>query len=369
MSRNIEFLPEEFFVVGISYKNTDAATRSGFSVFSEQYQDIIQLAPSFGVNNLFVLSTCNRCEFYGCAKNALALLQLFQSQMANSSNTLKTIIYQKKSFSAINHLYRVGCGLDSQILGDYEIVGQLKQAIDISRKQNFLGPFLERLTNSVLQASKKIKTHTKLSNGSVSVSFAAAKFIRQQVEINGNKKILIIGAGKIGRSICKNLVSYIDPGYITVANRSPEKAIALIKELQINYCPQELLSARMSGYDIIVAATNSPEPVIFASHFDQNIKEKTIIDLSVPCNIENEVQGMSGIEIIHLDQISKTKDDNLKTRIAEIPKAEAIIENHTKEFFDWVEKRKLRTLLQANCVELKEALQFERKQLELNQYS
>jgi glutamyl-tRNA reductase len=130
----------------------------------------------------------------------------------------------------VNHVFEVGAGLDSQIFGDYEIVGQIKLAVKFAKERGFVGAFTERLINCVLQASKSIKNQTELSGGTVSVSFAAVQYIREQVT-DLHQTILLLGVGKIGRNTCKNLVDYLGTKNITLINRSPEKAEELAIEL------------------------------------------------------------------------------------------------------------------------------------------
>ena len=357
MSCNKTYLIEEFFVVGISYKNTDAATRGQFSISFKQYETILELAPSYGVEEMFVLSTCNRTEIYGFAKNATSLLELMHSQSSGDFELLTKMVYVKNGIDSISHLYNVACGLDSQILGDYEIVSQLKQAINFSRDHKFMGSFLERLVSSAFQSSKKIKTYTALSNGSVSVSFSAAKYIKEKTSFTSQNKILVLGAGKIGRNTCKNLLGYFGPENITVINRSIEKAINLADELHIKYAASELLSSQIDISDIIIVATNSIEPVVLKSHLANN-GSKIIIDLSLPCNVEARVKDLPNIKVIHVDQISKLKDENLKNRAAEIPKAKKIIASQVEEFMQWHEMRQQVPVLKSIKIKLKEISQF-----------
>ncbi|MDQ2864471.1 MAG: glutamyl-tRNA reductase [Bacteroidota bacterium] len=333
------YLPVELFVVGISYKNTDVALRGQFSISSKQYGNIIKLAPSYGVHELFILSTCNRTEIYGFAKQASSLMKLLHSQATGDFDILVEMAYVKNGMDAITHLYHVGCGLDSQILGDYEIVSQLKQAVNFSRDNKYMGSFLERLVSSVLQSSKKVKTFTSLSAGSVSVSFSASRYIKENTGFTSKSKILVLGAGKIGRNTCKNLLGYFNAENITVINRSIEKAINLSLELGINYAPIELLIPQIDIADIILLSTNSTEPVILKSHLLHGGK-KIIIDLSMPCNVEAGTSDLPNIEIVHVDQVSQIKDDNLKKRAAEVPKAKRIIASQIAEFMEWHEKRK-----------------------------
>src|SRR6201990_3100736 len=160
-----------FYVIGINYKKTDAAIRGQFAISNEQYEKILALAPSYHLNELFILSTCNRTEIYGFADSADSLAALLCTQTEGTLATFQESAYIKKGLAALEHLFQVAAGIDSQILGDYEIVGQIKQAVKFARDHNFVGPFLERLVNSVLQSSKAVKNQTELSGGTVSVSF------------------------------------------------------------------------------------------------------------------------------------------------------------------------------------------------------
>lgn len=357
MSCNKAYSSDEFFVVGISYKNTDAATRGQFSISYKQYESILELAPSHGVEEMFVLSTCNRTEIYGFAKDASSLMELLYSQASGDFELLLQMAYVQNGMKAISHLYDVGCGLDSQILGDYEIVSQLKQAVNFSRDHKFMGSFLERLVSSVFQASKKIKTYTELSSGSVSVSFSAARYIKEKTNFNGKSKILVLGAGKIGRNTCKNLLGNFEPENITVINRSIDKAKILSGELNINYVASENLASHLDASDIIIVATNSIEPVVLKSNLI-NKGKKIIIDLSMPTNVEPGVNDLPNIKVIHVDQISKLKDDNLKKRAAEVPKARKIIDVQIQEFMQWHEMRKQIPVLKSIKSKLKEIDQF-----------
>jgi glutamyl-tRNA reductase len=208
-----------FFVAGINYKKSDASTRGQFAIGQDQYRAILEKSNAQGLNEVFILSTCNRTEIYGFAHCSHQLVELLCSETIGSAETFKQVAYVKNGIEAIEHVYNVGAGLDSQILGDYEIVGQLKTAVKFSKEQGFVGAFTERLINSVLQASKLIKNNTELSGGTVSVSFAAVQYIKSVIADPSSKNILLLGIGKIGRNTCKNLVDYLDTKNICLINR------------------------------------------------------------------------------------------------------------------------------------------------------
>jgi glutamyl-tRNA reductase len=346
-----------FYIVGINYKKTDAAIRGQFAISTEQYEKILALAPSHHLNELFILSTCNRTEIYGFADDASQLIDLLCTQTAGNRNTFGELAYVKKGMEAIDHLFQVSAGLDSQILGDYEIVGQIKQAVKFARERNFVGPFTERLVNCVLQSSKSIKNQTELSGGTVSVSFSAIQYIREHNALTPSapegKKILLIGIGKIGRNTCRNMVDYLGACDITLINRTEDKAIELAAEVGVRSAPISELPARVAAADIILVATNAEQPTLLLSHLEGK-GEKLIIDLSIPCNVEKAAATLPGITLVNVDELSKMKDETLQRREAEVPKAKAIIADHIAELMEWHEMRRHVPVLKAVKTKLKE---------------
>jgi glutamyl-tRNA reductase len=323
-----------FFVAGINYKKTDAATRGMFAINDDQYANILRRAPDFNINSLFIISTCNRTEIYGFAPIVTWLIDLLCTQTTGSKKTFGSLAYIKNGDKAIEHLFEVGAGLDSQLLGDYEIVGQIKQAFKFSKDRNFINCFTERLVNSVLQSSKMIKNETMLSGGTVSVSFAAVQYIKENIVDNARKKILLVGTGKIGRNTCKNLVDYLGTTNITVINRSEESAYLLAAEMELHYAPLVQLAACVAASDIILLATNSDEPVILASYLKDK-GTKLVIDLSIPHNVQASARALANITLINVDELSRLNDETLAKRKAEIPKAKNIIAQNIADFMDW----------------------------------
>jgi glutamyl-tRNA reductase len=335
-----------FFVAGISYKKTDVTTRGQFAISKDQYENALRLAPGLGLHALFILSTCNRTEIYGFADDASQLIDLLCTQTIGSAVTFTQLAYCKQGDGAVTHLFNVGGGLDSQILGDYEIVGQLKQAVKFAKEHHFINCFLERLFNSVLQASKSIKSDTALSGGTVSVSYAAVQYIKENIQVTSHKKILLIGTGKIGRNTCKNLVDYLGTTNITVINRSDEKAAELASELRLQHAPMADLARYVASADIILAATNATGAIILREHLEDK-GDKLIIDLSIPYNVEASARQLPNIRLVNVDELSKIKDAALSNRIAEAPKAAEIIACYQANFMEWHRMHKNAPLLQS----------------------
>ncbi len=343
-----------FFVTGINYKKTDTEVRGSFAISPEQYNNILELAAGYEVRDLFVLSTCNRSEIYGIADHPEQLADLFCSQTQGSAELFNDLAYRKNGLDAIQHLFDVGAGLDSQILGDYEIVGQLRQAMKFAKERGFIHSFLERTLNQVLQSSKEIKTNTALSDGTVSVAFAAVQYIRENVPSLEDKKILLFGTGKIGTTTCKNLVDYLGTSHITLMNRTPEKAENLASAFDLRTASMENLPEEIRNADIILVATNAAEPIILYSDLEHITGKKLIIDLSIPCNVEKRVADLKNVTLMNVDGLSKLKDETLLRRAAEVPKARVIIQAHLRELMEWHAMRRHVPVLKQVKIKLQE---------------
>ena len=354
MNRHINTELSHFFVIGINYKKTDTEIRGSFAIGPDQYENMLKLASRYEVRDFFVLSTCNRSEIYGIAENPDLLVNLFCSQTQGSVPLFNELAYRKNGMHALQHLFDVGAGLDSQILGDYEIVGQLRQAMKFAKSGGFINTFLERTLNQVLQSSKEIKNNTALSDGTVSVAFAAVQFIRDHITSLDNKKILLLGTGKIGTITCKNLVDYLGTSQITLMNRTPEKAETLAASFNLRTASIETLPEEIKNSDIILVATNAIEPVIYYTNLENLPGKKLVIDLSIPCNVEKRVTLLQDITLIDVDGLSKLKDETLMRRAAEVPKARIIIQTHLRELLDWYEMRKHVPVLKEVKIKLQE---------------
>jgi glutamyl-tRNA reductase len=278
---------------------------------------------------------------------------LICSQTTGSKEVFTEIAYIKKGNEAIDHLFEVAAGLDSQILGDYEIVGQIKAAVKFSKQNGCIGSVMERLLNTMLQSSKAIKNQTGLSGGTVSVSFAAIQYVRDHVKKIAGKKILLLGIGKLGKNTCKNLVDYLGTKNITLINRTEEKAATLAGEFGLNHASFSDLPEQVDQADIIFVATASTEPIILSSQLEGK-GNKIILDLSIPNNVAPAVKNLSNITLINVDELSKMKDETLGKREAEVPKAKAIIAEHVAEFIQWCDMRKHVPVLKAIKTKLKE---------------
>ncbi|SNR61936.1 glutamyl-tRNA reductase [Lutibacter flavus] len=348
-----ENLPAKFYNVGLSYKKADAKVRGAFSITKENQKLLLKEAKAKGIDGIFVLSTCNRTEITGFAKHPFELISLMVKYSNGNVEDFISVSNVYKNNDAVRHLFNIATGLDSQILGDYEIVGQLKQSFKLAKKLETTNAYLERLMNLVLQASKNVKNNTKLSSGTTSVSYASIQYIIDSVEDLNDKNILIFGLGEIGKNTCKNLLEYTSNKNITVINRTLEKATYFEQShSDIKIAEYSKLTDEIHKADVLIVATGSNVPTVSKANLKEG-KELLIIDLSMPENVAADVKTMKDIQLINVDELSKITDKTIETRKEQIPLAEKIIEKYRQEFNDWISHRKYVPAVNA----LKESLQ------------
>jgi len=339
--------------IGVSYKKADAHTRGRYSLSKENQIELLKEAKETGFEGIFILSTCNRTEITGFAEHPYQLIQLLCKYSDGNVEEFARISNVYKGNEAVNQLFRIGTGLESQILGDYEIVGQLKLAFKLAKKYQTINAHLERLINLVLQASKKVKNTTQLSSGTTSVSYAAVQYIIQNIPSYNSKNILVFGLGKMGKHTCKNLAEYTKNKSVCLINRTEEKAISFVKEhTSIRNSSIENLTQEIANSDILIVSTGSDTPTVTKEHLSTD-KEILILDLSMPENVDISVSEFENVSLVNVDELSKITLETLSTRQKEVPKAEEIIEVYKEEFNDWLNNRKLVPAINA----LKESLE------------
>ncbi|RDI08488.1 glutamyl-tRNA reductase [Flavobacterium sp. AG291] len=355
-----------FYAVGLSYRKADAEIRGKFSLGNTAKTALLEQAKQEGIESLVVISTCNRTEIYGYAQHPYQLIKLLCDNSQGTVEEFQRVAFVYKNAEAIDHVFRVGSGLDSQILGDFEIISQIKTSFSESKSLGLTNAFMERLVNCVIQASKRIKNETELSSGATSVSFASVQYIMNNVTDIQNKNILLFGTGKIGRNTCENLVKHTKNDHIILVNRTREKAEQVAGKFNLIVKDYDLLPLEVAKADVLVVATGAPMPTIDKDILDIN-KPLLILDLSIPKNVHSNVTELEGVTVVHLDDLSKITDITLENRKKHIPAAEAIIEDIKGEFTDWTTARKFAPTINAlkeklNTIKDTE-LNFQRKKI------
>ena len=341
MKKNLQYC-----VVGLSHKSADLTIRGDFSLNKDQIEKLLAKAKEDGLKELIVISTCNRTELMGIVHDPKILIDYLCSFSGGEVSVFLKKGYVLSDRIALDHVFRVGCGLDSQIIGDFEIIGQLKRGFSNSKKQQMVNGFSERLVNAVIQSSKRIKTETQLSSGATSVSFASVHYILEHVKQVSKKNILLFGTGKIGRNTCENLIKHTENDQIVLVNRSQESAQRVAGKFNLVVKKIGELKSEIAHSDIMIVATGADDITLEASMIPKD-KPLLILDLSVPSNVDPQINDLDNVTLINLDELSQLTNNTLKKREKFIPQANEILNEVKAEFFQWLDHRKYAPTLKA----------------------
>lgn len=328
-----------FTVLSISYEKADAETRSKFAFFDGHVKEFVNQIHNKNLGDAFVVSTCNRTEIYTTTQNYLLIAEEFcRITQVDVMDFMKYVeVYRRER--ALVHLFRVAAGLESQIIGDFEIIGQIKNAYNRFKKEKSRpNPYLERAMNSAIHISKKIKNETGISNGAASVSYAAVHYILSLQKRLADKNILLLGVGEIGQNTVANLLKHMENPKVKIANRTTETAAKISSKYHIPHIKFDDFQAELKHTDILIVATGASRPVVEPHHLPAG-REMLVIDLSIPNNVDRAVGNFPHIQLIDVDMLSKHISATMEQRKKEVPKAEKIIRDMTRDFAEWEKKR------------------------------
>lgn len=325
----------DFYCVGISYKKADAETRGKFSLNLDGQRELL-LEAKIKEIPLMVISTCNRTELIGVADSADELIDLLCSNTQGSKNEFKKYAFIYQGDEVINHVLRLGTGLDSQILGDFEIIGQIKSAFALSKELGVTDANLERLINTAIQTSKAVKNKTEFSTNAASTAYAAVQWIKDYLVNKKDVKITLFGTGEIGKVTCANLVKHFSNHSITLINRTHEKAESLGEKFAVKVASIDKLKDVAQQSDVLIVATNAPKVTVSAEIISE-APQLAVVDLSVPSNVE--INDQNRTRVVTLDQLSKVVDETIEKRQSEIPAVEKIIAENFEVFKEWLSQR------------------------------
>ncbi|GAB7087322.1 glutamyl-tRNA reductase [Marinifilum fragile] len=361
MSLQIRENLQKLFVLGISYRKTALDVRGMFSLSSEDQENLLKEAKEQQIEGMVIISTCNRTEIYAHSSEVQIITDLFLKYCKGNRNDLNYNGYTLYGNECIRHLYKVTAGLDSQIIGDFQIVGQVKNAYQQSEQMGMVNSFMNRLFSFVFQASKKIKNETDISKGAASVSHAAVQYIKDKVSTLETCNFLLYGTGDIGKDTCGNLLKHMNNRSLTLVNRTIEKAEALANRYDIQHQPIDKLTQEVEKAEVIIVATGATKPTLTLDHFKGIESCKLVLDLSVPRNVDTAIDNLENVLVITVDELSKHISEAIDQRKACIPDAEKIIQASIGEFYGWLEVKYLSPVI----VALKENLQnVQRKELD-----
>ena len=340
-------------LISLNYKVAPIELRERF--YLDDAQKIVfhnLLKKHVGVEGLMLISTCNRTELYFEFENHIGqeskFIHSIVKELAEFRNFKESLspylVKQTGSYNVSKHLFRLACGLESMIIGEFQIVEQLKNSYDFSYKHKMLGPILNRMVQKSLETGKFIRTNTKIDKGALSVSYAAVEKISKTLKID-NPEFLCVGLGETSKLSIKHLhqKNYTK---IKIANRTFKKSSDFAKSLNINAIKFESFKKELLKVDVAIFSTSSKEALISKNELNEitskRDKDLLIIDLSVPRNIPNDCQDLSNVKIINVDDLKDAVNLNYKKRKTQILQAEKFIEDFLSEFDDWTNSRQLR---------------------------
>jgi glutamyl-tRNA reductase len=331
-------LLEDFTSIGINHRVADVAMRERFSLTREKQLEMLRDAMSQGISSLLIVSTCNRTEVLARTSDATLLSILLISHCDASMDDFRQYGFIKHGEAALDHFFRVSTGLDSQILGDLQIIKQVKEAYNTSIEAGMADSVMHRLMQSINRTHKRSRNETSLGSGAASTAYAAVQMAKNNFGTFREKKVLLIGAGKIGKVTCKNLLS-MGASDVTVINRSFDRAESLGGKFSIRVSTIEKIDIELARADLAIVATGAEKPVVTAEHFelsDPDGNTKLLIDLSVPRNVSPDVEKLPFVKLINMDMLSDKLDETFRAREANIPLVENIIKEELDVFCEWL---------------------------------
>ena len=338
-------------LISLNYKIAPVQIRELFYLYPDQYLNIYEnLISKSKIKGLFIISTCNRTEIYFETSSSESSSKSFHSvimtlsKLKKFNDGLRPYIKKKDGVHAISkHLFRLASGLESMIVGEYQIVDQIKSAYKVCKTNKMLSPTLERMIQKSLEASKYIRTNSQIDKGGISVSSAAIDQLGN-VSDSKNLSILCVGAGRTSKLSIKQLVSKKFKN-IFITNRTESNVTPILEKFNLKLVKFNSWKKMLNSVDIIIFSTSSKKPLlsdIDLRNIDTQRKNKIVlVDLSVPRNIVIE-KTYKNVELVDLDNLKDRVNENYNKRISEINKAELMIESFINDFTGWVNKRELR---------------------------
>ena len=338
-------------LISLNYKIAPIQIRELFYLFPDQYSTVFdEVKHKTNIKGLFIISTCNRTEIYFETNDKNSLNKSFHSVLMTLSKLkkfndgLRPYIKKKEGVKSIaKHIFRLASGLESMIVGEYQIVDQIKSAYKVCKKNKMLSPTIERMIQKSLEASKYIRTNSEIDKGGISVSSAAIDQLGNFTN-SENLSILCVGAGRTSKLSIKQLFSKNFKN-IYITNRTESNITPLLKKFNLKSVKFESWKKMLDSVDIIIFSTSSKTPLLTdddLKNFDNQRKDKIIlVDLSVPRNIVIE-KTYEKIELVDLDKLKDKVNENYNKRISEVNKAQEMIEKFINDFIGWVDSRELR---------------------------
>ncbi len=338
-------------ILGLNHNTAPLSLRERVSYGPDELEDSLNmmramLSPSDkgGLSEVAILSTCNRTEIYCAANDADLISSSLQHFIAEQKQIrlqeLEEHLYIYKGEEAARHAFRVASGLDSMVLGETQIVGQIKKAEKIARETNSLGLYLNYLFQKTFSVAKEVRSTTEIGTRSISLAAAAVRVANRIFGTLSDSKVLFVGAGEM-IELCAAHFCAQNPKQVTVANRTLERAETLASQINADAIKLADLSEALSDYDIVVSCTASSLPIIGLGMAQRAIKKRRhkpmfMVDLAVPRDIETEISKLEDVYVYTVDDLGKVVQSGIRGRQEAVKAAEILIQDRVNEFHIWM---------------------------------
>jgi glutamyl-tRNA reductase len=340
----------KLLLVGCNYRTAPIEMREKLAFDGPKLPAALaELETRYG-SEAVILSTCNRVELYLARAHdqslpepgviAEFLCEIHGQPLAS----VQPLLYAPQNADAVTHLFRVVASLDSLIVGEGQIAGQVKRAYELAHSQGTAGPILHALFQHANAVAKRVRTETGIARGHVSVSSVAVDYVRQVFDRFDDKTVLVIGAGKMGELTLRHLRD-LEPKQILVTNRSPEKAAAVAQGCAGKAVPWEQLDDALIESDIVLSTTGAPEPIMPRRRFNEVLARRTggtmvILDIAVPRDFDPRIHDGDRACLFNIDDLQRIREQTVQERHKHVAPAEAIVEQEVKRFHnDWLRRR------------------------------
>ena len=333
----------DFCAAGVNHWEASIDVRERFSLSDAQKKELIEGAKREGINSLFVVSTCNRTEIFAQNVSAQELIRLLVTYSKATLEEFHNYGFEKEGQHAVDHLFQVAVGLDSQILGDVQVINQVKEGYELASDMDAVGGELHRLMQHVFRAHKRSRNETSLGEGAATTAYAAVKFAIETFDNLKDKNILLVGTGKIGKVTCQNLIN-LGAKKLTLINRTRDRAEFVADKYDLDVADMEELPQQIAESDLIIVATGAKEPVVELDDMKPSILNpnfKVMVDLSVPRNIDPEIADLDFVDLANMDFLTDVTDEAYRKREENIPLVKKIIDDELTDYKNWLSKQKV----------------------------
>ena len=335
-----------YLIVSFSHKNSDIELREKFTYTDEEKEGCLKrLIQAPSISEAILLATCNRMEIYVCCSDVDDALQHMMTLLTYKGGISPEYIKKTAEIvddsSAIHHLFAVASSIDSMVVGETQIAGQLKDAYKFAHDRKYCGKKMSRALSHAFKCAAKVRNHTDISSKPVSVASVAISQIKAKVGDLKNKKALVIGVGEMSEICAKHLVSDGVETYIT--NRTRKKAETLASECQVKVYEFGNLDKAINEFDIIFTATSAPYPIITSDLVERTAFKRFWFDMAIPRDID--IKKQDDIELFVVDDIKNIVDANRADREQYVRQAHGIVGRGVVEFFEWLDALNVEPLI------------------------